>query len=395
VKYSAKRKQGAVRDAIVETLTYRPSGATVAEIVREVSARIGETPASSVRSYLRLNTPKLFTQFDRGHYRIREDAQTTLPFLRLGAVSYSARQNGAITERLPILRRREAFRYGNATLIHGDCFEWLGNAATNSVEAVVTDPPYGLVEYSDEEQKKLRAGRGGVWRIPPSFDGNKRAPLPRFTVLSGEDIARLSKFFFAWARLLMPVVVPGAQVIVASNPLLSFVVAHAVTRAGFERRGEVIRLTMTMRGGDRPKAAHEEFPDVSVMPRSMWEPWLLFRKPIEGRVQDNLRHWKTGGFRRPTKEQPFGDVIQSAPTRKEERALASHPSLKPQAFLRKIVRAVLPLGEGTVLDPFAGAGSTLAAAEAVGYRSIGIEKDTHYFDIARHGITKLRAHRVG
>ena len=316
MKYSAKRKQGAVRDAIVETLTYRPSGATVAEIVREVSARIGETPASSVRSYLRLNTPKLFTQVDRGHYRIREDAQTTLPFLRLGAVSYSARQNGAITERRTIPRRREAFRYGNATLIHGDCFEWLGNAATNSVEAVVTDPPYGLVEYSDEEQKKLRAGRGGVWRIPPSFDGNKRAPLPRFTVLSGEDIARLDKFFFAWARLLMPVVVPGAQVIVASNPLLSFVVANAVTRAGFERRGEVIRLTMTMRGGDRPKAAHEEFPDVSVMPRSMWEPWLLFRKPIEGRVQDNLRRWKTGGFRRPTKEQPFGDVIHVGPDSK-------------------------------------------------------------------------------
>jgi len=37
---------------------------------------------------------------------------------------------------------------------------------------------------------------------------------------------------------------------------------------------------MTMRGGDRPKAAHEEFKDVSVMPRSMWEPWVLFRKPI-------------------------------------------------------------------------------------------------------------------
>ena len=57
----------------------------------------------------------------------------------------------------------------------------------------------------------------------------------------------------------MPVVVPGAQVVVASNPLLSFVVANAVTRAGFERRGEVIRLTMTMRGGDRPKAAHKNF----------------------------------------------------------------------------------------------------------------------------------------
>jgi site-specific DNA-methyltransferase (adenine-specific) len=259
----------------------------------------------------------------------------------------------------------------------------------------VTDPPYGLIEYSDEEQKKLHAGRGGVWRIPPSFDGNKRAPLPRFTVLDREDIAALDRFFFSWARLLLPVLVPGAQLVVASNPLLSFVVAGAVTRAGFERRGELIRLTMTMRGGDRPKAAHKEFADVSVMPRSMWEPWLLFRKPVEGRVQDNLRRWKTGGFRRPTKDQPFGDVIHSAPTRKEERALAPHPSLKPQAFIRKMVRAVLPLGEGTVLDPFAGAGSTLAAAEAVGYASIGVEKDLRYFDVARVAIPKLRALRIG
>ena len=75
-------------------------------------------------------------------------------------------------------------------------------------------------------------------------------------------------------------------------------------------------------------------------------------------------------------------MIRSAPTRKNERSLAPHPSLKPQAFLRQVVRALLPLGEGVVLDPFAGAGSTLAAAEAVGYSSVGVEKDRHYFEIA-------------
>jgi site-specific DNA-methyltransferase (adenine-specific) len=383
LKYSeskTKRKPGAVRDAIMETLAYRSRGATVAEIAQGVSERIGPTPPSSIRSYLRLNTPKLFTKIDRGHYVVREEAQATLAF-----TGQHDRNRSVVTP------PREAFRFGNATLIHGDCFKWLANAQTNSIEAVVTDPPYGLVEYSEEEQAKLRAGRGGVWRIPPSFDGNKRSPLPRFTVLSRDEIGDLERFFFAWARLLFPVVVPGAHVLIASNPLLSFVVANAVTRAGFERRGEIIRLTMTMRGGDRPKAAHTEFADVSVMPRSMWEPWLIFRKPIEGRVQDNLRRWKTGGFRRPSKEQPFGDVITSAPTRKAERGLAPHPSLKPQAFLRKIVRAALPLGEGTILDPFAGTGSTLAAAEAVGYNSIGIEKDSRYFDVARLAIPKLRA----
>jgi DNA modification methylase len=390
VKYSnpPKRKPGAVRDAIIDALAYRTHGATVADITREVSQRIGATPASSIRSYLRLNTPKLFEKVDRGHYRVREETQATLPLpdFRYGVQADRQSQTTAPA--------REAFRFGNATLIHGDCFQWLATAQTNSIEAVVTDPPYGLVEYSEIEQNKLRAGRGGVWRIPPSFDGNKRSPLPRFTVLSSDNIAELERFFSAWARLLFPVVVPGAHVLIASNPLLSFVVANAVTRAGFERRGEVIRLTMTMRGGDRPKAAHTEFAEVSVMPRSMWEPWLIFRKPIEGRVQDNLRRWKTGGFRRPSKDRPFGDVISSAPTRKQERSLAPHPSLKPQAFMRKIVRAVLPLAEGTVLDPFAGAGSTLAAAEAVAYRSIGIEKDVRYFDAGCQAIPKLKALKV-
>ncbi|HEX4632085.1 MAG TPA: DNA methyltransferase [Chthoniobacterales bacterium] len=386
-KSDKKRKPGVVRDAIIEALNYRPAGATVADITQEVSGRIGETPASSIRSYLRLNTPKLFTKVDRGHYRVREQAQTALPF-------QDERETVARRSQTAATGARETFRFGNATLIHDDCFAWLSNAPSNSIHAVVSDPPYGLVEYSAQEQEKLRKGRGGIWRIPPSFDGNKRAPLPRFTVLSRDDLAELDRFFFAWARLLLPVLVPGAHVVVASNPLLSFVVANAVTRAGFERRGEIIRLTMTMRGGDRPKAAHTEFTDVSVMPRSMWEPWLIFRKAIDGRVQDNLRRWKTGGFRRPSKDQPFGDVIASAPTRKQERALAPHPSLKPQAFLRKIVRAVLPLGEGTILDPFAGAGSTLAAAEAIGYASIGIEKDARYFDVAQAGIAKLRSVRI-
>ena len=41
------------------------------------------------------------------------------------------------------------------------------------------------------------------------------------------------------------------------------------------------------------------------------------------------------------------------------------------------------------MDPFAGAGSTLAAAESVGYPSIGMEKDEVYFEMARGSIPKL------
>jgi DNA modification methylase len=294
-------------------------------------------------------------------------------------------ESRAAAKRLPEKR----FELGHATLVHDDCLVWLEKQAASSVHAVVTDPPYGLVEYSEAQQQKLRGGKGGIWRIPPSFDGNRRSPLPRFTVLRPADLDALDAFYLAWARRLLPVLVPGANVVVASNPLLSFIVSGALSRAGLERRGEIVRLVMTMRGGDKPKHAHAEFADVSVMPRSMWEPWLIFRKPLDGRVQDNLRRWQTGGFRRPSASRPFGDVIQSRPTHASERRLAQHPSLKPQAFLRQLVRAVLPLGTGKVLDPFAGSGSTLAAAEAIGYESIGIEKDLDYFLMATRALPKL------
>lgn len=283
----------------------------------------------------------------------------------------------------PILQHRGAELYA------GDCMEWLASRPPHSIHAVVTDPPYGLVEYSPAEQRKLRNGHGGVWRIPPSFDGHQRSPLPRFTTLKSDEISALGDFFYNWARALSPVLVPGAHVLVASNPLLSFVVSAALAAGGLERRGEIVRLVMTMRGGDRPKNAHGEFPDVSVMPRSMWEPWLLFRKPLDGRVQDNLRQWGTGGLRRISAAQPFGDVVVSRPTQRAERSIAPHPSLKPQQFLRQVVRAVLPLGTGVVLDPFAGSGSTLAAAISVGYAAIGIERDPEYAEVARTAIPRL------
>ena len=282
----------------------------------------------------------------------------------------------------------------NTKLFQVNCFEWLAQCEAELIHAVITDPPYGLLEYTAKEQRKLRNGKGGVWRIPPSFDGHKRAPLPRFTVLNDRDRSELHGFFFKLGALLKRATVPGANIVVASNPLLSHVVASAMSESGLELRGYLVRLTMTLRGGDRPKNAHQEFGGVSVMPRSMWEPWVIFRRPIEGRVQDNLRRWKTGGFRRPSPHKPFGDVIRSSPTPATERKIAPHPSLKPQTFMRELVRASLPLGDGVILDPFMGAGSTIAAASAVGYASIGLEKDPTYFRMASDAIPALARIRV-
>jgi DNA modification methylase len=364
--------RGNVRDSILDYLATLRGEASVAEIYDVVCRRIGDVPPSSVRSYLNLNTPSLFERTAHGRYRLRTNGST-----------FEYQYTNGQPKLEPV------FRDGKCRLYQADCFMWLEQQPPNSIHAVVTDPPYGLVEYSEIEQTKLRNGSGGVWRIPPSFDGHHRSPVPRFTVLNSADKENLHFFFKRLGALLARVVVPGGNILVASNPLLSHIVSTGMIAGGLELRGTVVRLVMTMRGGDRPKNAHKEFDEVSVMPRSMWEPWVVLRRPIDGRIQDNLRKWKTGGFRRYSTLKPFGDVIRSSPTPKIERRLAPHPSLKPQDFLRQLVRAALPLKEGVILDPFAGSGSTLAAANAVDYASIGIESDERYVKIAKTAIAKL------
>jgi site-specific DNA-methyltransferase (adenine-specific) len=285
--------------------------------------------------------------------------------------------------------REEKSIFRGCELVYADAFQWLDSQPDNVFHAVVTDPPYGLVEYRADQLAKRNSGSGGVWRIPPAWDGHVRKPLPRFTTLTSEDLVRLQSFFDLFATKLFRVLVPGAHVFIATNPLVSQFVYMPFIKSGFEKRGELIRLVSTLRGGDRPKNAHEEFTDITVMPRSTWEPWGIFRKPIEGRVQDNLRKWGAGGLRRTSAEEPFKDIYRAGFPTREEREIAPHPSLKPQKLLRHIVRASLPTGKGIVIDPFMGSGSTIAAAAALGYTAVGVESNSEYFALAREAAPRL------
>ncbi len=274
-------------------------------------------------------------------------------------------------------------------LYHVNAFEWLARRNDASIHAVVTDPPYGIIEYTSEQLTKRRNGNGGIWRLPQNYDGHKRTPMPRFTVLTSADHSRIREFHRRLAPLLFKVLVPGGHVVLASQNLLSHLVIGEFVNAGFEMRGQIARIVKTLRGGDRPKGAHKEYASISVSPRSCWEPWLIFRKPCDGLVRENLHRWGTGALRRESEHKPFTDLVQSRPARGQERRVAPHPSLKPQAFMRQIVLAALPLGKGVILDPFMGSGATIAAAKHLGLRSIGLELDEEYFLLARGAVPKL------
>ncbi len=279
----------------------------------------------------------------------------------------------------------------NYSIFHADCRDWLQTYAPNSIHAVCTDPPYGLIEFSEKEVSKLRNGnQGGIWRIPPAIGGHRRDPLPRFTVLTERQKQNLFEYICEFGKALYPALVPGAHVCIAGHPMLQYLVQSGMATVGYEVRPALLRLYTSFRGGDRPKGAEQEFPEVCVTPRSAYEPWMLFRKPISERtVADNLRQWRTGGLRRLSIDKPLPEAIPSARTPNIETEISDHPCLKPQQFLRIIVRSLLPLGEGILLDPFMGSGSTIAAAEAVGYKSLGVEIDQQYYETALEVIPKL------
>lgn len=304
-------------------------------------------------------------------------------------------------KKTPEIMNPFAFNYeskviGQSLILQADCFEWLSLMPENSIHAVVTDPPYGVKEYELEQIAKRENRTGGIWRIPPSFDGHQRAPLPRFTALTQKERATLKSFFVEWARLTVRVLRPGSHVFIASNAFLSQLVFTALIEGGLEFRGELIRLVRTLRGGDRPKNAEQEFPNVSSMPRGCYEPWGIFRKPIPSgmKLSDCLREFQTGGLRRIPDGNPFNDVILSERTPQQERKIANHPSLKPQSFLRQVVYASLPLGEGIIADTFMGSGATVAAAEAVGVGCIGVERYPEYYEMSRTAIPKLASLKI-
>jgi len=104
--------------------------------------------------------------------------------------------------------------------------------------------------------------------------------------------------------------------------------------------------------------------------------------PMAGRGQPGLKcrkcgRWKVSGNPCVCPEPDFVASQFSRPANRN-----THPTVKPIALMRYLVRLITPIG-GTVLDPFAGSGTTLIAAGQEGRDAIGIEKEQEYVDIAQ------------
>jgi site-specific DNA-methyltransferase (adenine-specific) len=232
---------------------------------------------------------------------------------------------------------------GDARLYLGDCMEIL--PTLGKVDAVITDPPYvGLVGGMD------RSVFGGV---------GQRAAGDSVSVGDEWDAD------FGWCRLAWDCCRYG---VVVFCPHKSTVEA----RAAFPE-GKVVALLTWFKRNSPPTGKN--------LPRWTSEfAWALSKAPGI--------HWdRLGGT-------VFDIPGLAAGCMATERLMDAggasvHPTQKPVALMREIVRLV----DGPILDPFAGTGTTGVAATELGLPFVGIERDPKYFDIAVRRIEQAYAQR--
>ncbi len=233
------------------------------------------------------------------------------------------------------------------TLYQGDAIEILAALGSASVDACVTDPPYG---------------EGAA-----SWDGPRRR-----------------EWYLSWVHEVDRVVVPhGPIVTFAPRRRLDLVMSALREVRGDSAKCPLQVLTWVHRQGFRIRPGylrpeHEQIVTSGLLLTESDDVRALRR--YGPKVRRARRLVRSRGFGPhlyvPHPAGPMAGTVIEAP-RAKGREATGHPTQKPEDVMRYLVALAAPAG-ATILDPFAGSGTTLVAAAAMGRRAIGIERSEAY-----------------
>lgn len=277
-------------------------------------------------------------------------------------------------------------------LYNGDCREILKVIPDNSIDFIVTDPPYFIdgmgSDWNDSylTQKVKKAKIIGGLPVGMKFDRTQGKKLQEFMLPVAEEYYRILK--------------PGAFCIVFSQARLYHRMAMALDEVGFEMRDmlgwkyegqakafsqnhfikkrkelselEKARLTKELQGWKTPQL------------KPQIEPMTLAQKPKEGTFVENWLSYGVGLMNTTqTLDGMFPGNIMEIPKRErneDENFKIEHLTVKPVKLIEHLIKLFTTEGQ-TVLDSFAGSGSHGVAALKTNRKFIGIEIEKKYYDI--------------
>ena len=260
------------------------------------------------------------------------------------------------------------------TLINQDSLIKLDTFANNSIDAIITDPPYGITHLDKEFDKQTldnTAKSGGIFTGMTmggmKFDNNQNKSTCEF----------LLPFFQKSLRVLKP----GAFCIVFSQGRLVAGVMNALIEAGFEIREQMFWRKPSAKPNQqtpwKKNSKNKDFTNRVVFgPGKVIEPFIIAQKPIEGSYSENYLKYHTGLV---NKELATTTVFEEAAPSKNEKQGLQHPTIKPIKLMERIIETFTEENQ-TVLDIFNGSGSTGIAALNKNRNYIGIELNKQYYE---------------
>lgn len=285
-------------------------------------------------------------------------------------------------------------------IFNGDCREVIKSLPDNSVDLIITDPPYfidGMGDDWNDNKLKSKVGKAGVIGGLPvgmKFDRQQGINLQKFLQPLAEEYYRVLK--------------PGAFCIVFSQARLYHRVAMALDEVGFEMRdmlgwkyeGQAKAFSQDHFIKKRGDLSEEEKSNI-IEELNGWktpqlkpqiEPMTLAQKPKEGTFVDNYIKYKVGLMNvNESLDGMFpGNIIEISKRERsdDEDFKIEHLTVKPVKLIEHLIKLFTHEGQ-TVLDTFMGSGSHGVAALKSNRRFIGIEIEEKYFNICMERFKKF------
>ena len=295
----------------------------------------------------------------------------------------------------------------NILILNNDCMVELNKLADNSIDCVITDPPY----FIDKLDNKWSSNE-----VNNDVKNSHITHLPKGMKFDKLQVKNLYDYYLELSKLLFKKMKPGAYFLSFSSPRLYHAIAMSCDIAGFEIR-DMINWTYTQSMPKGMSVTHiidkmkisaeektkiiEEYKDYKTPQiRSCFEPICVAMKPI-GKLTfiQNELNFKTGlldfsqkvgidNNRVPANiitteemnESYDKNFLVSKPTKNEKGDNNTHITVKPIALIEHLIK-LFSKQNSLVVDPFLGSGTTALACKNTNRRCIGIELNKEYYEI--------------